>query len=167
VKNTRARAKRKISARRRKRLSVADLERQLKHSTDELAKAHEQQTATAKVLQVISSSSGDLQPVFEVILTTALRLCEAAFGFLTTYDGERFEFAAQRGIPSVLVEHFRTGMDQPRPGDAHWRLKESEVLIHHLDQKDEDAYRAGNPLRRAVVDLGGVRSALVVALRKS
>src|SRR5437763_5363593 len=57
-------------------------------------------------------------------------------------------------------------MDQPRPGDAHWRLIAGEDLIHNLDQKDEDAYRLGNPLRRAVVDLGGARSALVVALRK-
>src|SRR5215471_8863307 len=52
------------------------------------------------------------------------------------------------------------------PGDAHWRLVAGEDLIHS-DQKDEDAYRAGNPLRRAVVDLGGARSALVVALRRN
>ena len=57
-------------------------------------------------------------------------------------------------------------MDQPRPGDAHWRLAAGEELIHNLDQMDEEAYRQGNPLRRAVVDLGGARSALVVALRK-
>jgi adenylate cyclase len=56
-------------------------------------------------------------------------------------------------------------MDQPRPGDAHWRLVEGEKLIHS-NQMDEDAYRLGNPLRRAVVDLGGARTALVVALRK-
>jgi class 3 adenylate cyclase len=59
----------------------------------------------------------------------------------------------------------RKGMDQPRPGDAHWRLVAGEELIHS-DQMDEDAYRLGNPLRRAVVDLGGARTALVVALRK-
>src|SRR4051794_17261924 len=58
-------------------------------------------------------------------------------------------------------------MEQPQPGDAHWLLLAGEDLIHNLDQKDEDAYRAGNPLRRAVVDLGGARSALVVALRKN
>ena len=84
---------------------------------------------------------------------------------MTTYDGERFERAAQRGVPDALAAYFGTGMDQPRPGDAHWRLVAGEDLIHS-DQKDEDAYRLGNPLRRAVVDLGGARSALVVALRK-
>ncbi len=85
---------------------------------------------------------------------------------MTIYDGERFERGVQRGVPEALAAYFRTGMDQPRPGDAHWRLLAGEELIHNLDQKDEDAYRLGNPLRRAVVDLGGARAALVVALRK-
>src|SRR5262249_11551401 len=61
---------------------------------------------------------------------------------------------------------FANGMDQPRPGDSHWRLLAGEDIVHNLDQRDEDAYRSGNPLRRAAVDIGGVRSALVVALRK-
>ena len=115
---------------------------------------------------MIASSPSDVQPVFDAILARALHLCEAAFGFLTTYDGERYKFGAQLGVPPALAEHFRTGMDEPRPGDAHWRLLEGEDIINGRDQKDEEAYRSGNPLRRAVVDLGGARSALVVALRK-
>jgi len=95
-----------------------------------------------------------------------MTLCEAAFGFLTVYDGERFELAAQRSVPEALAAYFATGIDQPRPGDAHWRLLRGEKLVHNLDQKDEDAYRSGNPLRRAVVDLGGARSTLVVALSR-
>ena len=86
--------------------------------------------------------------------------------FVTIYDGERFKRAAERDVPDALAAYLRGGMDQPQPGDAHWRLAAGEDLIHNLDQKDEDAYRLGNPLRRAVVDLGGARSALVVALRK-
>ena len=132
----------------------------------ELRKSLQQQTATADVLRVISSSPGELTPVFTTILDKALDLCEAAFGFVTTYDGERFQRAAERGVPDALAAYFRTGIDQPRPGDAHWRLLAGEGLIHNLDQMDEDAYRLGNPLRRAIVDLGGARSALVVALRK-
>jgi GAF domain-containing protein len=132
---------------------------------NELRESLEQQTATADVLRIISSSPGDLEPVFVTILDKALHLCEAAFGFVTTYDGERFERAAQRGVPDALAAYFQKGMDQPRPGDAHWRLVEGEELIHS-NQMDEDAYRLGNPLRRAVVDLGGARTALVVALRK-
>ncbi len=131
----------------------------------ETKEALDQQTATAEVLQVINSSPGDLAPVFEAMLDKAMRLCEAVFGFLTTYDGQNFRPAAQKGVPEALAEYFTAGMDQPRPGDAHSRLLDGEDLIHN-DQKDEDAYRSGNPLRRAVVDLGGARTALVVALRK-
>jgi class 3 adenylate cyclase len=133
---------------------------------NELRESLEQQTATADVLRIISSSPGDLEPVFVTILDKALHLCEAAFGFVTTYAGERFQRTAQRGVPDALAAYFQKGMDQPRPGDAHWRLVEGEELIHS-NQMDEDAYRLGNPLRRAVVDLGGARTALVVALRKN
>ena len=139
---------------------------ELRQRTDDLTESLEQQTATADVLGVISSSPGELTPVFTTILDKALDLCEAAFGFVTTYDGERIQRAAERGVPDALAAYFHTGMDQPRPGDAHWRLLAGEGLIHNLDQMDEDAYRLGNPLRRAIVDLGGARSALVVALRK-
>jgi len=82
---------------------------------NELRESLEQQTATADVLRIISSSPGDLEPVFATILDKALHLCEAAFGFVTTYDGERFERAAQRGVPDALATYFQGGMDQPRP----------------------------------------------------
>jgi class 3 adenylate cyclase len=145
---------------------VVKLEHKLAECRAERDEAVAQQAATSEILRVINSSPGDLAPVFTTILDKALHLCEAAFGFVTTYDGEHFQRAAQRGVPEALAAYFRSGMDQPRPGDAHWRLLAGEELIHNLDQKDEDAYRLGNPLRRAVVDLGGARSALVVALRK-
>jgi adenylate cyclase len=145
---------------------AVNLEHELADCRAERDDAMAQQAASSKILQVINSSPGDLEPVFGTILDNALHLCEAAFGFVTTYDGQRFERAAQRGVPDALAAYFSTGMDQPRPGDAHWRLLSGEQLIHNLDQMDEEAYRQGNPLRRAVVDLGGARSAIVVALRK-
>ena len=134
--------------------------------TRERDEALEQQRATTEVLRVISSSPGNLKPVFNTILENALHLCEAAFGFATTYDGERFERIAHRNVPDALAAYFSAGIDQPRPGDAHWRLLAGEQIVHNLDQKDEEAYRVGNPLRRATVDLGGARSALIVALRR-
>jgi class 3 adenylate cyclase len=145
---------------------IADLQRELAECKAERDEAIARQAASTEVLQIINASPGDLGPVFEAMLENALHLCEASFGFVTTYDSERFERAAQRGVPDALAEYFKAGIDQPRPGDAHWRLLAGEDLIHNLDQMDEDAYRHGNPLRRAVVDLGGARSALVVALRK-
>jgi GAF domain-containing protein len=132
----------------------------------EQREALEQQTATAEVLEVINSSPGDLAPVFEAMLEKAMTLCGVAFGFLTIYDGKQFTPVAMRGVPPALAEYFAAGMDQPRPGDAHFRILEGEDIVHNLDQMDEEAYRSGSPLRRAVVDLGGARSALVIALRK-
>jgi signal transduction histidine kinase len=132
----------------------------------ELGESSQREIAVAEILQIINDSPGQLTPVFDAILDKALRLCQAAFGFLTTYDGERFKLAAQQGVPPALADYLAAGMDQPRPGDAHSRVLAGEDLVHNLDQMDEDAYRLGNPLRRAVVDLGGARSALVVALRK-
>lgn len=132
----------------------------------EQREALEQQTATAEVLQVINASPGDLAPVFDAMLDKAMALCGAAFGFLTSYDGRRFTPVAMRGVPPPLADYFRRGMDQPLPGESHYRILQGEDVIHNLDQKDEAAYRSASPLRRAVVDLGGARTALVVALRK-
>jgi adenylate cyclase len=145
---------------------ISELRRELAACRAERDEATARQAAATEVLQTINASPGDLAPVFATMLDNALRLCEASFGFVTTYDGQRFDRAAHRGVPEALAEYFKTGIDQPRPGDAHWRLLAGESLIHNLDQMDEDAYRQGNPLRRAIVDLGGARSALVVALRK-
>ena len=135
--------------------------------TSERDEAQEREKASAEVLRVISTSPGALAPVFTAILDNALHLCEAAFGFVTTYDGKTFQRTAQRGVPHALAAYFDTGMDEPRPGDAFWRLLAGEELIHIPNQKVEEASRVGNPLRRAIVDLGGARSALVVALRKN
>src|SRR5512139_1712219 len=114
--------------------------------------------AVAEIFGVINDSRADLARVFDVIVEKALACSGAAFGFLTSYDGERFTPVAMRGVPGPLAEYFGRGMDQPHPGEAHHRVLEGEDVIHNLDQKAEDAYRSGLPLRRAVVDLGGART---------
>jgi class 3 adenylate cyclase/predicted component of type VI protein secretion system len=132
----------------------------------ETREALDQQTATTEVLQVINSSPGDLAPVFDAMLEKAMRLCEAAFGILATYDGGQFRTAAVQGIPAAFAK-FR-GQNRPSfgPGTGPARILAGERVIHDIDLMAEEAYQNGDPNRRALVDLGGARSALQVALLK-
>jgi 3-mercaptopyruvate sulfurtransferase SseA/class 3 adenylate cyclase len=127
---------------------------------DALAREH----AMAEVLKVINSSPGDLAPVFDAMLEKAMRLCEAAFGYLMTYDGERFQAVAHRGLPAGFAEYLPR-MDQPGSAGAYERIKAGAPLLHIIDLKEGDVYES-SPLRRALVDLGGARAGLIVALRK-
>src|SRR5262249_44965273 len=84
--------------------SLIGLKKQLEARTRELAEALEQQTATSEVLRVISSSPGDLEPVFTAMLANAVRICEAKLGTLYTYDGNGFHAAAFHNAPPAFVE---------------------------------------------------------------
>src|SRR5438045_1949460 len=130
----------------------------------ETREALEQQTATAEVLGVINSSPGDLAPVFDAMLEKALRLCDAVFGGLTTYEGERFHTLATRGLSPALAEVFREPF-APSPGSFHERVAGGELLVHG-DHLENPALQTGSPQTRGVVELGAARTGLVIALRK-
>jgi signal transduction histidine kinase len=130
----------------------------------ETREALEQQTATAEILEVINRSPGDLAPVFDAMLEKAMRLCEAAFGQLAVYEEGRFRTAATRGMPAAFAEYRRRNPPDYGPGTQPARLLAGERIIHVTDLKTEDVYKAGDPNRRALVDLGGVRSSLMVPL---
>src|SRR5262249_16882695 len=132
----------------------------------EIREALEQQTATSEVLQVINSSPGDLKPVFDAMLEKAMRLCDAGFGHLDTYDGASFHTAAICGLPAPYAEYRRDNPPSYGPGTGPARMLAGERIVHHLDLMEEDAYRRGDPNRRALVDFGGARSAINVALVK-
>ena len=142
----------------------AELRRQLDACSAELKEARDQQTATAEVLQVINSSPGDLAPVFDAMLEKAMALCDAAFGGLFTYDGERFPGVAFRGLPLALVEFFR---EPVRPSPTTQRLIDGEPVVHIADITLLDRYKTGaHPGLRALADVGGARTMIWIALRK-
>src|SRR6266436_6235431 len=111
------------------------------------------------------SSPGDLAPVFDAVLDNAMRLCEAAFGSFLTFDGELFHAVAHRGVPAELVDILREP-GRPTPGGSFARLVHGEPVVQLADIAGDDAYRQGLRGRVAMVDIGGARTAIWVALRK-
>src|SRR5262249_11027418 len=90
---------------------------ELRQRTDDLSESLEQQTATSEVLQIISSSPGELEPVFQTMLANATRICEAKFGVLFRCDGGMFHAAAWVGVPPVYEDSLRQrGSFRPETG---------------------------------------------------
>jgi two-component system NtrC family sensor kinase len=154
------------------RRANAELQRRLDERTAERDEAQAQKAAIAEVLEVINASPGDLAPVFDAILEKALTLCRAAFGDLSTYDGERFSAVATHGFPPALIDFLR---DPFTPGSESYlgRLVRGEPVLHVADMAAEFSSGPVTPLRRpgvergrALVDLGGARTGLFLALRK-
>src|SRR5262245_59115486 len=126
--------------------------------TRELSEALERQTATSEVLQVISSSPGELKPVFQAMLEHAVHICEAKFGALYRYDGKLFHPEALIGAQQALVEfHQKRGAFQAVPGTPLHQLWQTRNVVHTADD-------AGGP--SASAQLGGARSHLAVPMLK-
>ncbi len=131
----------------------------------ETREALEQQTATAEVLGVINSSPGNLAPVLDTMLEKALRLCEAEIGVLWSYDGELMHPTAIRSPSPEYAKFLREGGPR-RPAGNQRPLLQGERFVQIDDLSASEGYFQGDPIPRAAVDLGGVRSLLNLALRK-
>jgi DNA-binding FrmR family transcriptional regulator len=133
---------------------------ELRQRTTDLSEALEQQTATSEVLQVISSSPGELEPVFQAMLANAMRICEAKFGHLVLYDGEGFHAAYLHDVPQAYRELWDRGPVRPGPKTGLRRVLDTKQVVHIADLAAEPAYAERDPLRVATVEIAGGRTFL-------
>ena len=130
---------------------------------DELRQSLEQQTATSQVLQVISSSPGDLQHVFATMLENATRICEAKFGALYLSEGGGFRATAMHNAPPAY-EEARAGVLHPPPSTSLWRAANTKQAVQIADVRSERGYVERDPFVVSAVALGGYRSVLSVPM---
>ena len=138
----------------------------LTERTADLTEALEQQTATSEVLQVISSSPGDLQPVFATMLEKAVRICDAAFGNIYRWDGAALHLIATHNTPPAFAEALLRSPSRPHPKNVVGRMMTTKKFAHIPDAAASEAYAERHPATVAAVELGGIRSVLTVPLLK-
>ena len=137
---------------------------ELRQRTDDLSESLEQQTATSEVLEVISSSPGELEPVFQAMLANAMRICEAKFGNLLLFDGEGFRAAAFQNAPRAYVDMYDKGPLRPGPHTGLGRLISTKEVVHIEDVTTGQAYAESDPLRMATVNILKARTFLAVPM---
>src|SRR5262245_23652664 len=134
--------------------------KELRQRTGDLSEALEQQTATSEVLKVISSSPGELEPVFQTMLENATRICEANFGTLFRFEGDTYRVVASHNAPPPLAASYREGgLRRPTPGTLFERMVRTKQVCRTADYAAESV--PGNAAR-----LGGARSFVCVPMLK-
>jgi two-component system NtrC family sensor kinase len=131
---------------------------------NETQEALERQTASAEVLQVISSSPGDLKPVFDQMLAKAMRLCEAQCGFIYQMEQGAMRAVAEIGVPPAFAEYRRNNLHTGGAATPADVMRATRKPAHVHDARDSEPYRSGNPNAVAGVDLGGARTVLYVPM---
>jgi two-component system NtrC family sensor kinase len=151
---------------RRRKPSAADATEWIALLTGERDEALEQQAATSEVLKVISSSPGDLEPVFNTMLANATRICEAKIGILFRYEDGAYTAMATLGVTPAYAEYLNRGAIRPGPTTGLGRVTSSKQPAHIIDTQAEGAYADREPLRVATAELGGARTLLNVPMLK-
>jgi GAF domain-containing protein len=144
----------------------ARLLNELRQRTTDLSESLEQQTATSEVLRVISSSPGELELVFEAMLTNATRLCEAKFGMLYLYEEGKLRFGAAHDVPPAFAEARGRGPFTPGPDSALGRAIATKQASQLADLTATQSYADRSPVVVAGVEVGGVRTVLCVPMLK-
>ncbi len=141
---------------------------ELRQRTDDLSESLEQQTATSEVLRVISSSPGELQPVFDAILANAVRLCEAKFGVLWLAETNGFRSVALHGAPPALAEARRREPFVASFGlnSGVGRVMKTKQVLHIEDYRQDLGYLERDPRVVSLVERGGARTVVITPLLK-
>jgi GAF domain-containing protein len=132
----------------------------------ELDEAREQQAATADVLHIVSASSGEVKPVFQAILNNAVRICDAKFANLSLYDGEAFRAAAFHNVSPEYAEARLRQPWRPHPRSGGAKIVRTKQPVQIDDVRTSSAYHEGDWNVRALVDIGGARTLLLVPMVK-
>ena len=145
---------------------------ELRQRTGDLSELLEQQTAASQVLQVISSSTGELEPVFQAILASATRTCDAKFGLLYRIENGSARIISKLGIPPAFAEYLKRGPHRPplnrvSPLTPIGRVIQSRQLVHLADYRTDQSYLDRDPITVAAIELGSIRTLLVVPMIKN
>jgi len=146
--------------------SYADLENKVEQRTAELTESLEQQTATSEVLTIISSSAGELQPVFSKMLENATRICGAKFGTMTLYEDGGFRTVALYNAPKAYADTQLYKVIRPHPESGLSAVEKTHQPVHIDDIRTQPTYVGGNPNVRALADLAGARTLVIVPMLK-
>ena len=140
---------------------------ELRERTDDLSESLEQQTATSEVLKVISSSPGELEPVFNAMLANATRLCEANFGTMYLYDADGYRAVATHNAPTAYAEvRARNPKLRPPPDVPLGRIVITKEAAQIADIKTTQSYIDHDPFVVAAADGAGYRTVLAVPMLK-
>jgi GAF domain-containing protein len=139
---------------------------ELRQRTDDLTESLEQQMATSDVLQVISSSPGELQPVFDAVLENGTRLCEANFGTLYRFENDAFSVSALRNAPPEFAAFQQGRQLRPSPASTLGRAAKNRQPTHVVDIRAESGYLQGDPYVVEATKRSGARTILAVPMLK-
>jgi hypothetical protein len=157
-------------AARSRTLSVVELQKQVAALSRELSQARQQQTASSEVLQIISSSPGELTQVFQAMLAKAVRICEAQFGGLFLCEGNIFRLVAVQIWPARVAQFMQQesviDLRNHHPQLALARVARTKELVHIPDLRADEAYLDRDPRMIALVDSGGARTLLTMPMLK-
>ena len=144
---------------------IVRLKRRLVEMRRQQAATSEVLTVTSKVLQAISGSHGQLEPIFQEMLTNAMNICNAKFGILYEFANGQFRAISWKGVPRAYADYVRQWRTWG-PANGLGQTMRTKETVHIPDVVEGRAYAEGDPGRVATVDLAGVRTALVVPMLK-